>query len=248
MFKVNVMMNIYEEKDHILLSLESVKRIAKKIYILDGTVKLFPAKPDYNSYAESPASRDGTIELIKEWAKKAPVPVSLWESREIWESEADKKNWLLSKIPIGEYVLILDGDEELYAAYDFQPDGVSDYQTVTLFTGHASFAPFSFKAYYSPRLWINQPNRRFRNPSKDQLVTGWGERGYGVKPVSNPPLPFARKEEFSGSQKLAEKGGMPASEGKVAPLWFLNNPTVRNIERQKRRLIYYQRLFGVKFL
>ena len=254
MAKLNIFMNIYEEFPHIEHSIKSAAKIAKKFYILDGTVKLFPAKPDYNSYAEVASSRDGTLELVKELLKKLGAGYSIYESTYIWESEHLKKNWLLDKIPEGEWVLQLDGDEQLYLTNEAlallqRMDDLKEetFDVPIIFHADASFKEPSRIAFLQPRIWRNSRNRRFRPPSKEQLVRIGSYSSLPVDPeVKRPVDPVS----FSGEQELLKRGGGLLYYGSRAifPLFILNNPAIRNVERQKRRLIYYERLFGIKFL
>lgn len=255
-------MNVYEEKEHIVDALNSAGRVAKHLWILDGTVKKFPAIPDYKSYAEAAASRDGTVELIKEWQKTHGVAMSFWESKSIWEDESDKKNFLLDRIPQGELTVQLDGDEEIYGSIPANIPPSDEYLAPILFRGHASFKPLSYDVFTQPRAFINAKGRRFSPPNKSQLVH-FGtfssspipkvvERPIDPQVVMRPAFsqPVVRptdSEKFSGNEQLLKE--KPPSQAPSLPIYIVNNPSVRGIERQKRRLIYYERIFeGVKFL
>jgi hypothetical protein len=262
--KVNVFMNLYEEKEHIVEALDSVSRMASLLWILDGTVKQFPAKPDDKSFAEAAASRDGTVELIKEWMKTHRLPVHFWESKSIWESEADKKNFLLDKIPEGELTIQVDGDEEVYGSVtDIPPSPRNEFLLPILFKGHASFKPLEYAVFKQPRAFLGSRFRRFVPPNKKQLIT-FGtfssspipkvvERPADPQVVTRPnfSLPAIRPTDpakFSGNEE-ALKQNPPPTETPTLPIYIVNNPSLRGIERQKRRLIYYERIFeGVKFL
>jgi hypothetical protein len=262
--KIHAMFNIYEEKTNIIAALNSIAPYVDKVWIFDGTVKQFPAKPDWNSYAEAPASRDGTLELVKDWQRKARTPSSIYESKEIWEDESIKKNFLLNKIPVGDYVIQLDGDELFFATagLNLRQLVAESYQVPILFTGHASFKPTEAKAWLQPRVWVNSPTRRFRPPSKEQLIN-FGKfvsqaTEEGQKP-DNPRLVLTSEvikkpveaASFSGEQKLVEQQKQAVSDNGTSPVlqaYILNNPTVREIDRQKRRLIYYNRIFGVNLM
>ncbi len=227
-------MSIYDEKEHVASAIESLKLICDKILILDGTPKDFPAKPDRRSYADSPQSTDETIEIIKDLQARG-YPIELFKSKEVWQNEAEKKNYLLNKIPSNSKVIQLDGDEELRLLATPQDvkkyiENTKEIKVPIIFTSHASWISPSFQVMLQPRMWINKADRLFSPPSKEQLVK-FGQF------VSQPLTP-------------SEKPQMPHLAPKMPEIPFLviNNPTIRNTERQKRRLIYYERIFDQKII
>lgn len=105
---------IYNEADTIQRALDSCVRLGiVDIHVQDG--------PWEGTGYTSPTSTDGTVDVIKEWAKSKPCKVHVMARTEPFRTEGDKRNFQLDAIQEmarrnneQEYVVfVIDGDEEV---------------------------------------------------------------------------------------------------------------------------------------
>ena len=104
--KVSVGMMVYNGADYIKYSVRAIYGIVHEIIIVDGSIK------KYNDGAETSASTDGTLDIIKELmlmdtiGKIKFVPAG----KEPWSSEIVKRNQIAERVT-GDYYLLADHDE-----------------------------------------------------------------------------------------------------------------------------------------
>lgn len=93
-----VLMNVFNEADHIAKAIESVHEVADEIWVFDGAYKNYPHKKPY--------STDGTLEIAKKYPK-----VKIYKCKKAWDSQIVKRSAMFKDGKEGDYFLKLDGDE-----------------------------------------------------------------------------------------------------------------------------------------
>ncbi len=107
-FKLVVAMSVYNEEQFLESSVDNTITCISDIdgiHILDGAWKVG---------GDSPVSTDRTPEIVDRLKEKYPNVQIVYESRDIWESEGDKRNYQLKRIEeiFGKsYIIVKDGDE-----------------------------------------------------------------------------------------------------------------------------------------
>lgn len=98
---------VYNNADYLGASFESLIRFVDYIIVIDGRYQTYPA------YNNTDWSTDGTNEIIHDYLLKydniicVPCPVGGWET------QVQKRNAYLSRVPVGDWILVNDGDEIL---------------------------------------------------------------------------------------------------------------------------------------
>jgi hypothetical protein len=107
-FKLVVAMSVYNEEQFLESSVDNTIACISDIdgiHILDGAWKVG---------GDSPVSTDRTPEIVDRLKEKYPNVQIVYESKDIWESEGDKRNYQLKRIEeiFGKsYIIVKDGDE-----------------------------------------------------------------------------------------------------------------------------------------
>jgi glycosyltransferase involved in cell wall biosynthesis len=107
-FKLVVAMSVYNEEQFLESSVDNTIACISDIdgiHILDGAWKVG---------GDSPISTDRTPEIVDRLKEKYPNIQIVYESKDIWESEGDKRNYQLKRIEeiFGKsYIIVKDGDE-----------------------------------------------------------------------------------------------------------------------------------------
>lgn len=107
-FKLVVAMSVYNEEQFLESSVDNTISCISDIdgiHILDGAWKVG---------GNSPISTDRTPEIVDRLKEKYPNIQIVYESKDIWESEGDKRNYQLKRIEeiFGKsYIIVKDGDE-----------------------------------------------------------------------------------------------------------------------------------------
>lgn len=113
MTKLIACVNVFEEAAFLEGCLRALKEQVDKIVVVDGAYRDYPHGKPY--------STDGTVEIARQYADV------VIETKRAWYSEIVKRNRYIKELEIGDYAIVIDGDEILEG--DVKPQLIEpDYQ------------------------------------------------------------------------------------------------------------------------
>lgn len=90
--------SVFNEEQFLERCLKAVRNQVDRLYVFDGAYQGFPC--------DVPFSTDRTIPISRQYADE------VFLTDKLYAGEIEKKNFILSKIALGDYCFLIDGDEE----------------------------------------------------------------------------------------------------------------------------------------
>lgn len=110
MTKTWAVVSVFNEISHLEKTLDSIRSSVDGIIVVDGAYKTFPYT------GNNGASDDGTIEFLLKYQREVyPGLEIVYAPEGGWETEMEKRTAYCDLVPEGDWLFIIDGDEELVA-------------------------------------------------------------------------------------------------------------------------------------